>query len=221
MNERRVRIALDEGAAVSGLWCVPEDATWLYLFAHGAGAGMEHGFMEGFARRLGVAGIATLRYQFPYTERGGWPPDRRPVLLSTVRSVAEYARAEWPGRICAGGKSMGGRMTSMAQAEASLSGVEGLCFVGFPLHPAKRPGTSRAEHLTRIGLPLLFLQGARDALADLTLLEPIVAALAAPARLHVLEGADHGLNTRKKDGRSADEVHAEAVTVFGAWLDAL
>ena len=222
MTGDTVRVHVDDAIGrVSVIRLVPADADWLYVFAHGAGAGMEHEFMEDMAQRFATAGVATVRYQFPYMEHGRRPPNRSPVLLATVRAVTAWARDEWQGRMVAGGKSMGGRMTSMAQAESPLAGVEGIAFLGFPLHPAKRPSVKRAGHLASVRIPTLFLQGSRDALADLSLLQPVVSELGPAARLHVLEGADHGWMTRKKDGRTLDEVRSEAVGVFLEWLGAL
>ena len=171
---------------VSALLCCPDDARWLLVFAHGAGAGMRHRFMQDMSACLAAAGIATLRFQFPYMEVGGRRPDARPVLLATVRAAVDAARAAAPELpLLAGGKSMGGRMTSLAAAEAPLPGVRGLVFFGFPLHPAGRPATERAAHLQRVHLPMLFLQGERDKLADLDLLRPVCAKHGASASQHV------------------------------------
>ena len=153
---------------VSALLSRPGSARWLLVFGHGAGAGMRHRFMQDMSARLAAAGLATLRYQFPYMEAGSRRPDARPILLATVRAAVDAARAAVPELpLLAGGKSMGGRMTSLAAAAAPLPGVRGLVFFGFPLHPAGRPSTERAEHLERVQLPMLFLQGERDRLAEL------------------------------------------------------
>ena len=195
---------------VSVLLVRPGDATSLLLLAHGAGAGMLHPFMQRVALDLADRGVATLRYQFPYMEAGSRRPDCQPKLLATVRSaVAEAGRQAPDLPLLAGGKSMGGRMTSLAQAAEPLAGVRGLVFLGFPLHPAGRPGVERSEHLSHIDLPLLFLQGTRDRLAELELLEPVLDALGSTARLRIVEGADHSFHVLKRSGRDEDEVMAE------------
>jgi uncharacterized protein len=197
----------------------PDGARWLYLFAHGAGAGMRHRFMEDVAQRLAVRGVATLRYEFPYMTAGGRRPDPGPRLEACVRDVAAYAAREFPAlRLAAGGKSMGGRITSQAQAAAPLARVERIAFLGFPLHPAGRPATARGEHLHRVAIPLLFLQGTRDALADLTLLEPICTALGERATLHILDGADHGFAVLKRSGRTGADVLDEIAATMAAWF---
>ncbi len=195
---------------VSGLLVRPDDARWLLLFAHGAGAGMRHPFMERMARELGRRSVATLRYQFPYMEAGSRRPDYQPKLLATVRSAVAEARRLAPDLpLFAGGKSMGGRMTSLAASMEPLEGVTGLIFFGFPLHPAGKLGVERAEHLGLVDLPMLFLQGTRDRLADLELLEPVCDGLGVAARLHVVDGGDHSFGVLKRSGRSEDEVMAE------------
>jgi len=205
---------------VGALWHCPADAKAAFVFAHGAGAGMRHAFMEAASEALADRCIATFRYQFPYMEAGGRRPSPRGVLLATVRSaLAAATRQAGELPLLAGGKSMGGRMTSQAAAEEPLPGVRGLVFVGFPLHPAGRPGSERAEHLADVGVPMLFLQGTRDKLADLELLRPVCESLGARARLHVEEGADHGFHVLKRSGRSDDEVLAslaDAVASFAA-----
>ncbi|MCZ6783017.1 MAG: alpha/beta hydrolase [Proteobacteria bacterium] len=193
--------------SVSGLLFEPPDAEWLLVFAHGAGADMRHAFMESVSERLAARRIATFRYQFPYAERRRRRPDPRPLLLATVRSAVEAAAAAAPALpLLAGGKSMGGRMTSLAASEGALPGVRGIVFFGFPLHPAGRAGSERADHLARVEVPMLFLQGTRDKLAELPLLEPICAALGARARLHVVEGGDHSFHVLVRSGRSDTEV---------------
>lgn len=196
--------------SVSALLLRPPDARALLVLAHGAGAGMSHRFLEGLAAALAAGGIATLRYQFPYAEAGGRRPDPRPRLLETVRAAVAVAAQTAEGLpLLAGGKSMGGRMTSLAAAEAPLPGVRGLVFVGFPLHPAGRPGSERAAHLAQVELPMLFLQGTRDHLADLALLRPICEGLGARATLHVVEGADHGFAVLRRSRRSGEDVLRE------------
>jgi predicted alpha/beta-hydrolase family hydrolase len=203
---------------MSALLLRPERARSLLAFAHGAGAGMRHRFMEGMSAFLAAAGIATLRYQFPYMEAGSRRPDPRPILLATVRAAVAAARDLAPDLpLLAGGKSMGGRMTSLSAAEAPLAGVRGLVFFGFPLHPAGVPGAERADHLDRVELPVLFLQGERDRLADLDLLRPICARLGARATLHVIPGADHGFHVPKSTGRSDAAVLGELADVVARW----
>jgi len=198
----------------------PPDARWLFVLGHGAGAGMRHPFMEGAAEALAARGIATLRYEFPYMAAGKRAPDRAPVLLATVRAACAAARAAAPDlRLCAGGKSMGGRMTSMAMAEKPELAIDALVFLGFPLHPSKQPATARAEHLGAVTVPMLFVQGTRDALAEPKLLKPIVARLG--ATIYELDGADHGFALPKKAGRDEASVLAEVAEVIAAWLDRL
>jgi predicted alpha/beta-hydrolase family hydrolase len=178
--------------------------------------------MESIAQRLAARGIATLRYQFLYVEKGSRRPDPEPLLLATVRAAVAAGRevaGDLP--VLAGGKSMGGRMTSRAAAAAPLEGVSGLVFLGFPLHPAGQPGVSRADHLARVTLPMLFLQGTRDALADLTLLAPIVERLGKRAVLRIVEDADHGFHVLKRSGRSDDQVLDELAAAVAEWREGL
>lgn len=213
-----LRISVAAGIAVSAIAQRPPGAFAGYVFAHGAGAGMRHRFMESLAERLAVRGVATLRYQFPYTEAGRSRPDAQPLLLSTVRSAIEAGTKALPGLpLLAGGKSMGGRMTSLAASEAALAGVRGLAFFGFPLHQPGKPGTERAEHLTRVDLPMLFFQGTRDALASLDLLRPICADLGPRATLHEVDGADHGFHVLKRSGRTDDDVLNDLADTFVRW----
>jgi predicted alpha/beta-hydrolase family hydrolase len=208
-----LRIAVGEGVGdVSGLLLRPDGARLLYVLAHGAGAGMRHPFLETIAQRLAQSGIATLRYQFPYMERRAGRPDPPAVAAATVRAAVAEATRVAPGLpLLAGGKSFGGRMTSTAQAEAPLPGVRALVFFGFPLHPPGRPDDKRAEHLARIEIPMLFLQGTRDEFADLKLLQPVVERLGARARLHLVEGGDHSFHVLKRSGRTDADVMAELV----------
>jgi len=207
---------------VSALLARPEDARALYVLAHGAGAGMRHPFMGAIATRLAARGVATFRYQFPYAERGGKRIDPQPILLATIRAAVAAAAEAAPGLpVIAGGKSMGGRMTSLAAAAEPLAGVRGLAFLGFPLHPAGRPGTERAEHLARVTVPMLFLQGTRDALADLALLRPIVAGLGPRARTVEFEDADHGFHVPKRSGRTDDEVLDALAGEIAEWAPRL
>ncbi len=209
------------GSRVSALLTRPDGATWLLALAHGAGAGMRHPFMEAAASALAERGVATLRYQFPYMEAGHKRPDRPAVAYATVRAaVAAAAVRASDLPLLAGGKSFGGRMTSQAAAEAPLPGVRGLVFFGFPLHAAGRPSDARGAHLADVGVPMLFLQGTRDALASLDLLEP-VCRRAAAATLHVVEGADHSFHVLKRSGRTDGEVMAELADAVAAWVATL
>jgi len=206
---------------VSALLVRPPDARFLYVFAHGAGAGMRHHFMEDAASLLAAQGIATLRYQFPYVEQGSRRIDPQPILLSTVRAAVVAAREAAPDLpLLAGGKSMGGRMTSLAASKEPLA-VKGIVFFGFPLHPAGAPATERAEHLSGVANPMLFLRGTRDKLSDLDLLRPVVDGLGSRATLHVVEGADHGFDMLKRSGRTAAEVLEELAKTVATWADRL
>jgi uncharacterized protein len=199
----------------------PPGARWLYLFAHGAGAGMRHPFMRDMAARLADLGIATLRYEYPYMTAGRRRPDPAPALESVTRAAAAWAAAAFGGlRVAAGGKSMGGRMTSRAQAADPLPRVEALVFTGFPLHPAGRPGTERADHLAGVSVPMLFLQGERDALAGLPLIRAVCAGLGR-ATLHEVAAADHGFAVLKRSGRTRDEVLQELAETVAGWLAGL
>ncbi len=214
------RLQVAPGAEVSTLLVEPARPRALYVLAHGAGAGMRHAFMEQMAQRLAARDIATLRYQFPYAERGGRRMDPEPLLLATVRAAVAMGREAAGGRpLLAGGKSMGGRMTSRAAAAEPLEGVSGLVFLGFPLHPAGQPGITRADHLERVPLPMLFLQGSRDALADLALLRPVVAKLGERATLRVIEGADHSFHVLKRSGRTDEQVLDELADAVDAWRE--
>jgi predicted alpha/beta-hydrolase family hydrolase len=207
---------------VSALYLRPQGARWLLVLAHGAGAGMKHPFMEQTAGQLAHKGIATFRYQFPYMERNSRRPDPTPVLVATVRaaiSAASSASCDLP--LLAGGKSLGGRMTSLAAAERPLPLVRGLVFFGFPLHPAGKPGTERAKHLAQITLPMLFLQGTRDKLADLGLLRSVCSPLKAKATLRVVDGADHSFHVLKNSGRSDPEVLADLAEAVVRWTTGL
>jgi len=204
---------------VSALLLRPSDAKALYLFAHGAGAGMTHKSMESNAQALAERGIATLRYQFPYMEKGSKRPDPPRIAHAAVRAAAAEASklaADLP--LFAGGRSFGGRMTSQAQADSPLPEVRGLAFLGFPLHPAGKPGIERAEHLSRVQVPMLFVSGARDALAEMHLLEPVVAGLGDLATLHVVAGADHSLRVPARSGRTPAEAEAEALDALAEWM---
>src|SRR6059058_1124461 len=212
----------DGGASVSGLLMRPPGARWLYVLAHGAGAGMRHPFLETFARALAERDVATLRYQFPYMERRARRPDPPAVAAATVRAaVAEAARIAPDLPLVAGGKSFGGRMTSTAQTEEPLPGVRGLVFLGFPLHPPGRPDDKRAEHLAQVRIPMLFLQGDRDEFADLTLLRPVLQRLGERATLHLVEGGDHSFHVLKRSGRTDADVMTELVATVDRWATKL
>lgn len=218
------RLAMDVGAnhRVSGLLDRPRSARALLLLAHGAGAGMEHPSMQSVATGLAERGIATLRYQFPYMERKTRRPDPPALCHATVRAaVAEAARLAPDLPLIAGGRSFGGRMTSQAQAQAPLPRVRGLVFLAFPLHPAGRPGTDRAAHLREVSIPMLFIQGGRDDLADLSLLRPLVERLGDRASLRVLEDADHAFHVPARSGRRDADVREEALEALCVWLDRL
>ncbi len=214
--------ATERSGIVSALLTCPSDADCLLVLGHGAGAGMRHVFMEILAGRLATRRIATFRYQFPYTEEGRRRPDFQPILLKTVRSAVSAAATLSDGLpLFAGGKSMGGRMTSLAAAKGPLTDVRGIVFFGFPLHPAQKPGVERSEHLKEAGVPLLFLQGTRDKLARLDLLEPVCQGLAQGATLHLVEGADHGFHVLKRSGRTDDDVQDELADATRTWIDGL
>ena len=218
---QRLELKVDGSDAVSALLLRPAGARACFVFAHGAGAGMTHEFMEQVAAGLCDRGIATLRYQFPYMERGGRRPDAPPLAHAAVRAaVAEAARC-CPGlALFAGGKSFGGRMTSQAQAIAPLAGVCGLAFLGFPLHPAGKPSDARAKHLGEVRVPMLFIQGTRDQLAALALLETVVKRLGPSATLHPVAEADHSFHVLVRSGRNDREVMREVVDTLAAWIGA-
>jgi len=219
-DAKGLRIPVPGAGEVSALLLAPPRMSALYVLAHGAGAGMRHAFMEAIAQRLAARGIGTLRYQFPYSEKGGKRIDPEPVLLATVRAaVAAGREAAGDLPLLAGGKSMGGRMTSRAAASAPLPGVAGLVFLGFPLHPAGQPGVSRADHLAKVSLPLLFLQGTRDTLADLALLRPVLERLGDRATLRVFEEADHSFHVRKKSGHTDEQVLDELAAAVAGWQE--
>ncbi len=218
ISPQQLTIEAGSHGSVSALLTKPARASACYVFAHGAGAGMNHPFMATVAAGLAERGIATLRYQFPYMEKGSKRPDAPAVAHAAVRAAAaEAARCCKGLPLIAGGKSFGGRMTSQAQAAAPLDGVRGLAFFGFPLHPAGKPSSDRAKHLGEINVPMLFLQGSRDSLAELSLLEPVVKGLKRRATLHVVKEADHSFHVPARSGRKDSEVMAEILDVFAAW----
>jgi predicted alpha/beta-hydrolase family hydrolase len=217
-----LKIAIDGTVSVSAILTRPPHARACYVFAHGAGAGMSHSFMEKVAAGLGERGMATLRYQFPYMEKASKRPDAPAVAHAAVRAAVAEAARSCPGLpLIAGGKSFGGRMTSQAQALLPLAGVHGLAFFGFPLHPAGKPSSERAKHLADIRIPMLFLQGTRDNLAELSLLEPVVKTLGALATLHLVRDADHSFHVPARSGRNDQEVMNEILDAFAAWAGAI
>jgi len=204
---------------VSALWWRPAEALAAFVFAHGAGTGMQHPSMNAIAERLLAHRIATLRHQFPYRERGLPRPDPPALCAATVRAAVSRCRLLAPELPCiAGGRSFGARMTSQAQAAAPLPQVRGLALLGFPLHPAGRPSSERAQHLAQVHIPMLFLQGTRDALAERSVLEPVIEQLGARARLHRLEGADHSFHLRASARRSDEQLREELASAFARWL---
>jgi len=215
---QKLNIEIVKAGSVSALLLRPGRARACFVFAHGAGAGMTHRFMEEFAEGLCQRGIASLRYQFPYMEKGSKRPDPPAIAQEAVRAAVAEASRSCPGLpLIAGGKSFGGRMTSQAQAAAPLQGVAGLAFLGFPLHPSGKPSSDRAKHLGDIHIPMLFLQGTRDSLADVALIEPVVKRLGSSATLHLVDGADHSFHVLARSGRHDGEVLREILDVFAKW----
>jgi uncharacterized protein len=215
---KKLKFPIEGAAEVSALLLVPPKPNWLLVLAHGAGAGMSHSFMESLAQELAAAQIATFRYQFPYMEQHRHVPDRPSVLVAAVNAAIRAAQKAAPGiPLLAGGKSMGARMTSTAASQNPLDQVRGLVFFGFPLHPPKQPATKRADHLSKVTIPMLFLQGTRDTLADLALLSPIVTNLAPEATLHVLNSADHSFHVLKSSGKTDPEIRSELAQVTAGW----
>ena len=221
-SPQKLSIEIGKAGSISALLLRPDVARACFVFAHGAGAGMAHSFMGAFAAGLYERGIASLRYQFPYMEKGSKRPDPPAIAHATVRAAVAEAVRRCPGLfLIAGGKSFGGRITSQAQASAPLEGVRGLVFAGFPLHPAGKPSSDRAKHLADIHIPMLFLQGARDALAEVALIEPVVKRLGPPATLHLVDGADHSFHVLARSGRNDREVSCEILDAFAGWAGAI
>jgi predicted alpha/beta-hydrolase family hydrolase len=221
ISTQRLRIAIDAAQSVSALLQVPDGARAAYVFAHGAGAGIEHPFMAAFSDGLAARGIATLRYQFVFMEQGSKRPDPPARAHAAVRAAVAEAGRRLPGLpLFAGGKSFGGRMTSQAQALASLPGVRGLVFVGFPLHPAGKPADGRAQHLFDVGLPMLFLQGTRDELADSVLVRSLIQRLGSRATLALFDDADHAFHVRARSGRSDAQTLQAMLDATAAWIAA-
>jgi uncharacterized protein len=216
------RLHIDSEREVSALFTTPVDAMACFVFAHGAGAGMTHPFMEKVAKALFAQRVATLRYQFPYMEARAKRPDPPTIAQAAVRAAVDAARqrcADVP--LIAGGKSFGSRMTSQAQAASPLPQVRGLVFFGFPLHPADKPSTERPAHLFDVIIPMLFLQGSKDKLAELSRIAYITQRLSATATLHMVDGADHSFHVPKHSGRTDDDVIAGMVAAFMDWLGEL
>jgi predicted alpha/beta-hydrolase family hydrolase len=218
-DAKSFRIPLPDGSSVSALVDAPVRPLACFVFAHGAGAGMQHAFMAAIAQGLAQRGVATLRFQFPFMEQGSKRVDRPEVAQAAVRAAVAAAGARWPGvPLFAGGKSFGARMTSQAQSIESLPDVRGLVFVGFPLHPAGKPSTGRAKHLADVRVPMLFLQGTRDALAELDLVCATTARLGERATLHVVDGADHAFHVLVKSGRNDAQVREELLAQMVGWM---
>jgi predicted alpha/beta-hydrolase family hydrolase len=218
-DTQRLTLTVDERHRVSSLLMTPPRARACYVLAHGAGAGMTHQFLEAVAVGLGERGVATLRYQFPYMEQRAKRPDPPALAQATVRAAVVDAGRQLPGLpLIAGGKSFGGRMTSQAQAAAALPGVRGLAFLGFPLHPAGRPSDERGKHLFDLQIPLLFLQGTRDALADLSLLQPLIERLGERATLRLFQEADHSFHVPARTGRKDPEVMQAMLDATAEWI---
>ncbi|MDP2452012.1 MAG: dienelactone hydrolase family protein [Polaromonas sp.] len=212
-------IPLPSGGTTSGLLQVPARAEACYVFAHGAGAGMGHAFMAAIAQGLADRDIATLRFNFPYMEQGAKRPDSPAVAHAAIRAAVAEASRQLPGvPLFAGGKSFGGRMTTQAQALEPLPGVQGIVLVGFPLHPAGKPSIERAAHLDGVKLPMLFLQGTRDGLADLELITQTTESLGKRATLHIVQGADHAFHVLVRSGRNDAQVREELLDTFASWM---
>ena len=222
MPPKELTIRVGEDHTVSGLLQVPRQATGCFVMAHGAGAGMTHPFLEAVATGLFDRKIASLRFQFPYMEKGSKRPDTPAIAQAAVRAAVAEAERRLPDLpLFAGGKSFGGRMTSQAQAADPLPGVRGLAFLSFPLHAAQKPSDTRAAHLSRIEVPMLFLQGTRDALADLTLLRAVVQSLGAKATLVEVEGGDHSFQVLVRSGRTDADAMGQLVDAAASWFDSI
>ena len=215
-------VATNSSGEVSAIYVRPRNAKWLLVFAHGAGAGMKHKFMQTASDKLAIHGIATFRFNFPYMEKGKRSPDPQPILKKTIRSAIQTAShlvGDLP--LIAGGKSLGARMTSMAAAENPLPNLKGLVFFGFPLHAPGKPSIERAEHLNAVKIPMLFLQGTRDNLANLELIKPVCRKLGKRATLHIVEGGDHSFHLPKSAGRPDEDVIDELARVVSQWATKL
>ena len=221
-DSKPVHIEVDTATRVSGLLVAPPSSKACFVVAHGAGAGMQHAFMVNLANDLAARGIATLRYQFPYMEKGGKRPDPPPRCHATVRAAVNAAHALLPALpLFAGGKSFGGRMTSQAQSDRPLPGVRGLAFLGFPLHPPKQPSDSRAAHLLKVEIPMLFLQGARDVYAEPELLNPLITLLGDRATLLLLPNADHSFHVPARSGFTDSQINDDMINALAGWIGAV
>ncbi|UUX95220.1 alpha/beta family hydrolase [Aquabacterium sp. J223] len=220
-QERPLPVALEDGSSVSALLTLPRASKACYVMAHGAGAGMHHPFLHDMAQRLAERRVATLRFQFPSMERGSKRPDAPATAQAAVRAACAAAAAATGLPLVAGGKSFGGRMTSQAQAVSPLPQVAGLAFLGFPLHPAGQPATARGDHLARVTVPMLFVQGTRDKLADPALISGLLASLGPKAGLLAVADADHGFQVPVRSGRTASDVTAEVADGLAAWVERL
>jgi predicted alpha/beta-hydrolase family hydrolase len=219
-DSQPVTIAVTEAQRVSGLLHVPKEARVCFVLAHGAGAGMTHPFMTAVAKGLADRRIATLRYQFPYMENRSKRPDAPPLAHATVRAaVLEASRLAPDLALVAGGKSFGGRMTSQAQVSSPLPGVRGLVFIGFPLHPAGKPSVDRAKHLFEVQIPMLFLQGSHDDLAQLPLINGVCEELRPRADLKVFQDADHSFHLPARTGRKDSEIMSELLDSVSEWIN--
>ncbi|WFU72265.1 alpha/beta family hydrolase [Bradyrhizobium sp. CB2312] len=217
-----LKLDIERNGTVSAILTQPDHARACYVLAHGAGADMRHAFMAKVAAGLADRGVATFRFNFPYMEEKKGRPDAPAVAHAAVRAAVTEAARLCPGlKLVAGGKSFGGRMTSQAQSKAPLPGVKGLAFLGFPLHADKKPSSERAQHLAQVAIPMLFLQGTRDGLADLSYLKPVTQTLGGKATLHEIEGGDHSFAVLKKSGRTNDEALTEVLDTLAAWIDQL
>jgi uncharacterized protein len=216
-----VKIPVDGTDAVSGLWQPAPRAKACFVLAHGAGAGMRHPFLESIATQLAALRVASLRYQFLYMDRGSKRPDPPKLCHAVVRAAVAEAARRTSAPLIAGGRSFGGRMTSQAQAESPLSGVRGLAFLAFPLHPAKRPASDRAQHLFDVRIPMLFLQGTRDELAEIQLLEPLLAKLGSNTTSKLIDAADHSFHVPARSGRTDASVLSELAATLSDWVDSL
>lgn len=222
VKTKELKLGIERIGTVSAILTQPANARACYVLAHGAGADMRHAFMGKVAEGLSGRGIATFRFNFPYMENKQGRPDQPAIAHAAIRAAVEEAARLCPGlKLVAGGKSFGGRMTSQAQSKAPLPDVKGLAFLGFPLHADGRPSSERARHLGDVAIPMLFLQGTRDKLADLGHLKPIVEALGAKASLHEVAGGDHSFAVLKKSGRTNDEALTEVLDTLAAWIDGL
>ena len=222
VKTQELKLDIERIGTVSAILMQPDNARACYVLAHGAGAGMRHASMDKIAEGLAERGIATFRFNFSYMEKKQGRPDAPAVAHATIRAAVEEAARLCPGlKLVAGGKSFGGRMTSQAQSKARLPDVKGLAFLGFPLHADKKPSTERAEHLAHVDIPMLFLQGTRDGLADLGLLKPVIKALGPKVTLHEVEAGDHSFAVLKKSGRTNEQALAEVLDALTAWIDEL